>query len=210
MCHLPRENGDLTPPAKARKCPNRSHRTLAASSELQGLSLGWKSDLEDQKARSTARFAALCAASDLCISAPPPALQTRFHFALFQRCSDGLYWLSASWGRNRLPTGRFVRQAEPELVYPEGNAPKLTRPSGSGDLALILPGHRDSGFALNLHRVRRLASTPKAPFLALRRGMGLFPSGKRAAPRLCPRRMDPWGAKSALRLASRWTEAPAH
>ena len=133
-----------------------------------------------------------------------------FTFALFSCANNGLYWLSASWGRNRLPTGRFVRQAEPELVYPEGNAPKLTRPSGSGDLALILPGHRDSGFALNLHRVRRLASTPKAPFLALRRGMGLFPSGKRAAPRLCPRRMDPWGAKSALRLASRWTEAPAH
>jgi len=138
MCHLPRENGDLTPPAKARKCPNRSHRTLAASSELQGLSLGWKSDLEDQKARSTARFAALCAASDLCISAPPPALQTRFHFALFQRCSDGLYWLSADSSGSRFPSGRFAGPADQagcfqldagSLVCPGSDSTALSRPS---------------------------------------------------------------------------------
>ena len=40
--------------------------------------------------------------------------------------------------------------AKPELVYSEGTAPKLTRPSGSGDLARNSPGHRNSGFALNV------------------------------------------------------------
>ena len=38
--------------------------------------------------------------------------------------------------------------AKPELMCPESTTAKSMRPSGSGDLALNSPGHKDSGFAL--------------------------------------------------------------